>query len=142
MKAKIYKADTPNANGLIYPRKVLEEAVEKYNKQESRLVTFEDYPGDQSIAINFEDVIGEATLSMEGDYVTATVKMLDTPAAARAKTALDKGYLLPSGTGSVVQDSWLIDEGFTVAKLVVPHDSVETGEGREEMFVLEDDDET
>jgi hypothetical protein len=69
LTAKIYKADTPNLNGVIYPKDELESAIEKFNNSE-RVV---------KIKTNSENdkAIGLCHLSMIEDYVIANLETSD-----------------------------------------------------------------
>lgn len=142
MKAKIYKADRPNVNGIVYPKDVLEKAVEEYNNQTSRVVTLEDYPGDQLPTIELENVVGEATLSMDNDgYVIADITLLDNDKANQVKDEIVKGCspsLLPSSFG-IPNENHIVDGEFAVCKLVIPTEPVKTGDEHPEMFQVEDD---
>ena len=56
------------------------EAVNEFNANaNSGMVVFDEYPGNSHASINLDRVVGTATLHMDGEYVIATLKLLETP---------------------------------------------------------------
>jgi len=94
LKGIIQKADTRNQNGRIYPRRVLERAVQDYQKlvEERRSTGELNHPSDSS-SIDLERVCHVITnLSMEGNVVYGTLEILDTlPCGNITKALVEAG---------------------------------------------------
>lgn len=85
LQAKIFKADEIAVNGQSISVAHLAEAVVIFNGNASaNMVIFDEYPGN-SPKIQHDRIAGIAQLHMDGQYVVATVEMLDTPMGKIAK---------------------------------------------------------
>jgi len=100
---EVLTADTPNINGLTYPREVLERAVEDAQDR----VNSGDWLGELN-SMNYTTKLGFAShqitaLRMEGDKVVAEVKCLDTIPGKILQEMLAHGAptLAPVGKGNV-----------------------------------------
>lgn len=143
IKAKIYKADTPNANGLIYSKATLEDAVKEFSKQE-RNALYGNYPPDSN-RINVNDILGIATIEFVDDYVEATITPYKSNKSKFEKTL--KGCIeikvLPTGMGRIETVNNISQ---SVTNLVITHITctcgyINTGNARKEMFfanIIED----
>ena len=85
VKCSLIKADEPTVNGRIYPREVLEKAIEEYNKKENNFGEFFDewkQGGYQDQGkINLSQVSHYIINSWIDDcgYISCKIKLLDTP---------------------------------------------------------------
>ena len=71
----ILEADTPNSNGLIFPREVLQKAVDEYNSREKgKYITFKN----PEWKMNLKNVVAEVDkLFFDGKKVIIEAKVLD-----------------------------------------------------------------
>ena len=139
MKARIYRSDQSNANGIKHSKEVLEAAVEKYNSSATTFVTFEEY-GSQvyGMAIEIEKVVGTAFLSMDDDgYVWADVELLDIDTdTMKACLEQTSKRIIPNSIATVSEDSDYVTN-LSITKLIIPSNIVDTGR-RRKMFRVED----
>jgi len=91
LTATIYTTDTPNANGIVYSAKVLQDAIVKFNRA-GGLATLEDTPPQYAI-VDMDKIAAQATLSFDGKRVTASLEMLDTPHGKIVDQLLDHNLL-------------------------------------------------
>jgi len=138
LKAKIYKADTPNANGYIYPADVLEKAVAEYNKKQ-RYALGGEYPPDGNLNdLPVDKMLGEAKLEFDGEYVVATVEALNTKTAAIKEAVSgcpDNIKIMP--IAQVANESVNADGGMSVSHIVCTCQDVDVGDAEEDMYIAQ-----
>lgn len=103
------QADIPNKNGTIYPKEVLKEAVEKFNKRikETRVLGEIRQPTKlhlklQNAAFQINDIIAENDSNWYAD-----IEILSTPMGDKLKEILDdpdKFKIVTIGYGKVTKD--------------------------------------
>ena len=77
LTARIFHIDEPNANGIVYSESATEVAVAEFNKRE-RFAWGGSYPPTTNIAdYSVEKIVGQVTLEIVGDFVVATVDVLN-----------------------------------------------------------------
>jgi hypothetical protein len=148
IKAKIYEADMPNANGIMYPKEELEKAVAEWNNGE-RFVTYEDYTGPENYDsaedhynIDPSKVAGKCELNMEGNFVVANIDVNDTSSGKMLIDQLesplhDVSVCLPKGVGRVSNPGQQVVENLTIVKIVCAADDVNVGENLSGLFKIE-----
>jgi len=139
LKAKIYRADVPNANNVVYPREELEKAVAEYNKKE-RFAQGGKYPPELNLNDTpVEKFIGECTLEFDGEYVVATIEALNTKTSI-IKDAVsecpDKIKIMPVGQ-SVLESVSMGVKNMSIMHVVCTCDDVDVGDVEEDMFIAE-----
>lgn len=123
LEATVLECDVPNQNGRIYPKEVIQKALEKYNEQIAKGLAFGPI-GDGEL--KFREVSFKVTSAvLEEDKVIVQIETLNTPAGKLLEMVQDFGEvaLVPSGTGSVTEDELGYDRvnndyvltGFSVA---------------------------
>ena len=113
MAGVFQRANSLNANGRVYPKKVLEKEVNNYRKivRESRAVGELDHP--DSSVIEMKNVSHMVTdIFWKDDEVLGKIKLLNTPAGNIAKGLLEGGVKF--GISSRGLGSTRKDEGKTV----------------------------
>lgn len=104
MKANVFSIDTPNKNNRIYPRYVLENAINKFKLQivEKRAFITSKIP--EAVVVPLNDVIGLVTdLTIEGKYVIIDFEWLPELATQSMIMGFNMGELSirPQGAGSM-----------------------------------------
>ena len=147
IKAKIYKADTPNANGYMYTEKALRDAVKAFSKREHHAVGGDYPPSISTHDADVSNILGVVTLDYENGYVIATIDPYPV-AGGKFREAL-KGCgvvkVLPIGAGRLES---LDNVNDIITKHIITHivctcDDVNCGDVDEDMFVadiIEDED--
>lgn len=103
---KMFKVDEPTVNGRIYPREVVEAAINEYMSDTTRLGEL-DHP--DNITINFDRVshkILDTYIDDDGNWM-AHIDVLDTPLGQALQALLVAGItpkLDPRSTGNVSDD--------------------------------------
>lgn len=96
MKGIIQQADTPNQNGRVYPRSVLEPAVSTYVDKfvNSKQAFGElDHPQSHEVSLkNTSHIIKE--IWWEGNNVMGTIEVLDTPTGNIVKNIVKAGHVV------------------------------------------------
>jgi len=114
VKSKIYASDTPNLNGIIYPKDELKKAVDKFNLSEN-FVTFGNYPPLPLDKVDLAKTVGTVKLEYSEDgYVMAKMNVFDTPHGIMLKSILtgqdkDKVVSLPTASGKITDDKIVND---------------------------------
>lgn len=137
MKAKIYKADTPNANGVVYPKDELVAAIEKFNENENFAVVGTYPPAGLEVDLN--DVAAQVKLRLDENYVIAEMKLLETPGGEKVQEMMEQigSTVLPVATCDY-NDGQV--SNLQIGKLTfVPQGSVELGDVEDDMFVVGSD---
>jgi len=105
VKGVLQRADAPNQNERVYPRRILEREAKKYEQliKERRALGELDHP--DSSVINLKNVSHNIKeIHWEGDDLVGTVEILPTPSGNILKELLRAGILLgisSRGMGSV-----------------------------------------
>jgi hypothetical protein len=113
---KMFRVDTPTVNGRIYPREVVEAAIEEYMSREANLGEL-DHPED--LIINFDRVshkVIDTFITDEGDWMTR-IEVLKTPMGEVLEGLLTNGILPkldPRSTG-MVSDNFVVSDLHIVA---------------------------
>ena len=82
LTARIFHIDEPNANGIVYSESATEVAIKEFNKK-TRYAVGGSYPPSGNVAdYTVDKFIGEVKLTIEGDFVIATVEALKTQTTA------------------------------------------------------------
>lgn len=99
---ELIRADVPTANGNIYPKEVLERAVEQFNSASKRNTCFvvSDAEPDGRVLLSKVAAKVHSTKLRDGQLV-CQVEMLDTPAGKDIQKILEQGTITPLGMGTV-----------------------------------------
>ena len=123
------QADTKNRNGRIYPREVMEQAVEKYNTEQvmtKRSVGELNHP--EGPTVNLDKVSHLITeLKFEGSNVMGRASILNTPNGMVVKGLLDGGVQLgvsTRGMGSLARqgDAMVVKDDFVLNTVDIVQD--------------------
>lgn len=104
-------SNTKNRNGRVYPKNVMEEAVENYQNQyikERRAIGELNHPADRPFADPAKAAIFIESLSWQGDNVIGKAKILNNPDGDRIKSLLEAGFkfgVSSRGLGDVIKES-------------------------------------
>lgn len=141
--AKIYKFNTPNANGIIYDTESLKDAVTEFNKVERFAVARGKSP--KRITKDLDDVtniIGPVVLSIEDDYVVATIDTFPNGKGHRAEQVIDscteKLKIMPICIFNHEESGINFEEPIhvmSIAHIVCTCDDVDCGDVEEDMFI-------
>lgn len=114
IKGPFMRADSRNRNGRIYPKKILESEVARYDREfvkTKRAISSLDHPAHSTVQL--ADACHLITeLRMDGDVVYGTAKILDTPQGRIAKTLMNEGIQLAissRGVGGLSTESVVCD---------------------------------
>jgi hypothetical protein len=106
--------DLPNKNGRIYTREALEKAIAEWEGKEM-LGTIGMPPNDRPVDINMVSHI-ITNLHIDGDKVTGTIKVLDTPLGIELQKLIDSKTVevayRSAGRGDLLKqedDTYIID---------------------------------
>jgi hypothetical protein len=118
LKGPIQKSNTLNQNGRIYPRSILEREIMNYQKliQENRAMGECDHPDTSVVELkNVSHVVKEAY--MQGDVVSGSIEILDTPAGKIIQSLIESGVTLgisSRGVGSTKRqgDTQIVQDDF------------------------------
>lgn len=105
-------ANEANKNGRIYPSRVMEGALQKYNEThitQRRALGELNHPPGPTVNLDRASHIIE-NLKMEGNYVVGRAKVMNTPMGVIAKNLIDEGVKLgvsTRGLGSLVSKNGL-----------------------------------
>lgn len=110
--ARIQVADTPNSNGRVYPRDVLEKAIEEQSKKDRTWVVM-GMPEGAGTGVDLAKIVGQAgNWSWDGDMLCAEIAVMDTPQGRILKQMLNES-LQPdyrfAGIGQVSPDGVISD---------------------------------
>lgn len=123
------QAEVKNRNGRLYPAKILEKEVTRYNKEyvaDNRAVGELSHPN--SVAANYDRVSHKIlSLKMEGNDVFGRAKIIDTPCGKIVKTLLDENVKIgvsSRGLGSLkdVDGVNVVQEDFVLATVDIVSD--------------------
>ena len=95
LSGRIQAADTPNGNGRVYPKKVLEKEIKNYLKivQDNRATGELDHPEDS--VVNLKNVSHlMVDVWWQGNDVMGKMKVLDTPSGRILKDLMNAGVKL------------------------------------------------
>jgi hypothetical protein len=109
MKYEITKLGVPNKNGRIYPKEVMEKAIndnEQLIKNKGFMVSVYDEHSDPSNTINLTKVAAFVNdCKIENDMVVADIELLNTPMGNYIKENIDKPWSVrPVGFGKLTQN--------------------------------------
>jgi hypothetical protein len=113
MKVKFnFKADTPTANGYIYPKEVLKKALDERISKGNFFVY-------QSESLNIENIFAEVKSYKikPTSEILVDVKLLDTPIAKQFEN--EKIELTTFGVGILEDDKKTISKDFKISHLFV-----------------------
>ena len=119
LQAKIFKASHLSVGGEPITVKELTIATQVFNANaDSTMVTFDEQPAAAS-SLSLERIAGTVKLHMDGEYVIATVKLLDTPMGKIAKELHEAMglQLVPVTTAMHDKDD---NPVITIRRLVIP----------------------
>lgn len=113
---QVARADLPNGNRRIYPRKVLEESVRVFQANYKRNRGFMGQMGMPSDSIiHFKDVSHVVTdMRMDGDYLIADVEVVDTPCGQILDKLLDESREIVAFRTAGVGNGEVNGDGFYV----------------------------
>jgi len=128
VSGKIQAADTPNWNGRIYPRAILEREIKKYQKFISRRNALGelDHPNTAEIKLG-NSALNILKIWWEGNEVWADIQVLTTTSGKEIRALLEDGITIAissRGTGSVQSDGEhdVVEEDFSLAGWDFVHD--------------------
>ena len=116
LKGPFMEADTKNRNGRIYPLKLMEREVAKYNDEKiskGRSLGELDHPENPTINLERVSHIVES-LVMDKNLVNGVARLLDTPMGRIARTLIDEKIVLgmsSRGVGNLSPDG-IVEDGF------------------------------
>ena len=130
LSGRIQAADTPNGNGRVYPKKVLEKEIKNYMKivKDNRATGELDHPEDA--VVNLKNVSHlMVDIWWQGNDVMGKLKVLDTPSGRILKDLNAAGVKLgisSRGLGSVKENvnsgMAIVEEDFQLIIVVVLQD--------------------
>ena len=113
----LLKCDEPYASGRIYPKEVVEKAVEKFNKEFG--ILYIETPGNETETVDMSKIVGAINdMHLDGKEVKGTAVLLDTPEANKIKDLNLKVSLVGHGWGDWHNDPIKITE-YEIDKAVV-----------------------
>lgn len=121
IKGPFMRADSRNRNGRIYPRKILENEVSRYDREfvkTKRALANLDHPPQATVML--ADACHLITeLRMDGDIVYGTAKILDTPQGRIAKTLMNEGIQLAVSSRGVgaLQENNIVSDNYRLLAL-------------------------
>ena len=74
IKAKIYKVNTPNANGYTFTEEALLNAVKEFGKREHHAVGGDYPPKISTHDASIDNVLGPVVVEFKDGYVESTIK--------------------------------------------------------------------
>lgn len=89
----VQKADVPNKNGTIFPREVLERAVEEWNAGPKLGVVFDETRMMDDVKTRLSDVAVEVELSMDKEGAQGKAVVLDTPSGKILRKLMISGWM-------------------------------------------------
>ena len=116
VKALMQRADAPNQNNRLYPRKILEREIENYRKaiSEGRATGECDHPESSIVSLqNVSHIVRE--IGWNGDDVVGSLEILDTPKGKIVQELMVAGVRIgisSRGVGEVVRN----ESGYDVVK--------------------------
>ena len=141
IKAKIYKADTPNANGYTYTAKALKDAVKVFSKREHHAVGGDYPPSISTHDATVNNVLGVVTLDYVDGYVVATINPYPVAGNKFREAIKDCGTVkvLPIGAGRLESLDNVNDviTKHMITQIICTCDEVNCGNVDEEMFFAE-----
>lgn len=143
--AKIYKADTPNANGYVFPEETLRKAVEEFSKREHYAVGGDYPPKISTYGVSVNNILGDVTLAYEDGYVEATINPYPV-AGAKFREAIKECAavkVMPIGAGRLesVDNIDMVITDHLITHIVCTCQDLDCGGVGEEMFMAEITDE-
>jgi len=109
----VQRANTPNENGRIYPKWILEREVEKYKKVIADRRATGELEHSDSLSIDFHNVSHQfLDIWWDGDTVMAKVEILPTPSGNILKNLIKAGVkvgISSRGAGSVVEKKGILE---------------------------------
>ena len=129
MKIPVLSLDKPNKNGRIYPRDVIEKALQKYRDEyvsKSRAMVTRNIPTQNDIDLG--DVVGIVKdIITTDEEVLAEVQFLNLPKAQGLEEALTSGklYMRTSGIGKMTKQAdgtFKIDDGYEFISCFLTND--------------------
>lgn len=109
IKGVFMQAETPNRNGRVYPKQIMEREVDKYQTliKEKRALSELGHPSSPTVNLDrVSHLITELKMDKNGKDIHGKAKILDTPFGKIAKNFLDEGIKLgvsTRGLGSLVE---------------------------------------
>lgn len=136
MRAKIYQADVPNVNGVVYPADELKAAVERFNTLDN-VVIADKYPPDNGFDPDLEKAVGTAFLDYDGGFVVADVDFFDNDLSKEVMEVKEEYglRLMPCAVGEF--DGTSVSDMSIVMLTVVPSNHVNVGENKSGLFELD-----
>jgi len=122
-------ADTPNVNGIVYPRKVVEKMLNEYNQRKTPL--FGTTEEKRSYKVLLEDTIAKTnTLELNGNRLEATVEVIDTTSGQAFYQYLMSTEESELGfntvvMGSIDENNVVRDDAIIVGFSIVPIDMLQ-----------------
>jgi hypothetical protein len=111
----IQRADAKNGNGRVYPRKILEREMQKYNEFISQNRALGELDHDDSNIVNLKNVSHMVTkVWWDGDDVKGKLKILNTPNGEIVKGLVNGGVTL--GISSRALGSIKEERGLTIVE--------------------------
>lgn len=133
LKARIYKADTPNLNGVVYPREELEKAVQEFNKK-VHFATLDKYPPKDDIV----KAVGVVSLEMQDDYVVANISEIAGGPLSVLETLseIDPIIVMPVATGTCDEKHHVNDMSISVI-CVTTRSQVDITDDKEMFYIFD-----
>ena len=145
IKAKIYKADTPNANGYTFTDEALQNAVKAFGKREHFAVGGDYPPKISTHDASANNILGVVTLAYEDGYVEATINPYPVAGGKFRETIKDctDVKVMPIGAGRLesVDNVDKIIRSHFITHIVCTCQDLNCGDVGEEMYVADIEDE-
>jgi uncharacterized membrane protein len=113
LKLELITADVPTVTGRIYPKEVLEHAVEEFNSRKAPCMC--DNNAQSGPNITPDDYTTEVkSFELEDNKLFATIKLLDTPAGKVLQKMYnvlgkDRFAFFPTGIGNIKNRKYIAD---------------------------------
>jgi len=139
--AKIYKADTPNANGYTFTEEALQNAVKEFGKREHFAVGGDYPPKISTHDASVDNILGVVTLEYDNGYVEATINPY--PVAGAKFREVMKGCadvkVMPIGAGRLesVDNVDMIIRSHYITHVVCTCQDLNCGGVDKELFVAD-----
>lgn len=110
VKVQLMKVGTPSANGRVYSKEAMEEAIKNFNESQVKGGTLGQV-GDLSHPIDLKDLSHVfENVHIEDDKVLADMKILDTPVGQNVKALLESNVKLALAPRLQIDEQPKIDE--------------------------------
>lgn len=110
VKVQLMKVGTPSANGRVYSKEAMEEAIKNFNESSIKGGTLGQV-GDLSHPVNMKDLSHVfENVRIEDDKVLADMKILDTPQGQNVQALLESNVKLALAPRLAIDEQPKVDE--------------------------------